>query len=172
VPPGIKLLPLTESERLGFAELQVDESRASMSTRASGRKPRRRPLRAECRELIADLLRDAGYLFFKGVDSRGTRVGWLWVAPAPAMLKAYDEHDLSALRWLSQITVPETMRRQGYGLALLQVLHDRLAAESVVAIYPRVYDWNEAALRLYTRCGYELVREFATDAHMRKRLRS
>jgi hypothetical protein len=92
------------------------------------------------------------------------------VSPAPGFLERYGVRDLARARWLSQITVAEGRRRRGYGRAVLEALHARLVAEAVAALCLRVYDWNEAARRLYARRGYEVVRQFATDAHLRKRL--
>jgi ribosomal protein S18 acetylase RimI-like enzyme len=74
------------------------------------------------------------------------------------------------VRWLAQITVDEALRGRGYGRALLDALHTFLVERGVRELYLRVYDWNTAARRLYARCGHEVVRQFATDAHLRKRL--
>ena len=62
------------------------------------------------------------------------------------------------------------MRGLGYGRALLDALHHRLASQGVTELYLRVYDWNAAARRLYAASGYEIVAQFQTDAHMRRRL--
>ncbi|MBV9579277.1 MAG: GNAT family N-acetyltransferase [Chloroflexi bacterium] len=169
--PEISLRPQTDAERADFAERQVQEV-ARQHENAGEWSAAEAPslARAQCRDLLADVLREAGHMFYMGIDPTGARVGWLWVAPPPASIEAYAEHDLSAVRWLAQITVAESLRGRGYGLALLEALHRRLAGEGVVAIYLRVYDWNEVARRLYARCGYEVVRQFATDAHMRRRL--
>lgn len=171
MPHEIKLLPLTDAERADFAERQVEEVAREHENAGEWSAAEAPSLaRTQCSDLLADVLRDAGHVFYKGVDSTGARVGWLWVAPAPAIIESYAGHDLSAVRWLAQVTVAETLRGRGYGLALMQALHQRLAAEGVVEVYLRVYDWNEAARRLYARRGYEVVRQFATDAHMRRRL--
>ena len=107
----------------------------------------------------------------KGIDpALDVLIGWLWVSPAPALLERYGVRHLARVRWLSQITVREELRGRGYGQALLEARHERLAAEDVEALYLRVYDWNTAAPRVYTRCAYELVRQFVTDAHLRKDL--
>ncbi|MBV9578174.1 MAG: GNAT family N-acetyltransferase, partial [Chloroflexi bacterium] len=154
MPSEIKLVVLTDAERADFAERQVDEvAREHVNAGEWSAAEAASLARAQCGDLLADVLQDAGHVFYKGVDSTGARVGWLWVAPAPSMIEAYVGHDLSAVRWLSQLTVAETLRGQGYGLALLQALHQRLAAEGVVEIYLRVYDWNEVARRLYLRSG-------------------
>jgi ribosomal protein S18 acetylase RimI-like enzyme len=78
--------------------------------------------------------------------------------------------DRARVSWLAQITVDEPCRGRGYGRAMLEALHDKLAEEGVAELFLRVYDWNEPARRLYTRCGYEVVAQFPADAHMRKRL--
>lgn len=125
---------------------------------------------ALAREEMADLLgphpRAGGQQFFKAVDAAGRKVAWVWVSPAPA--KWVD--DAATARWLSQITVEPSERGRGVGRAVLDALHARLAAEGVTSLWLRVYDWNEPARRLYTRCGYERVRQFPTDAHLRRRL--
>jgi mycothiol synthase len=79
-------------------------------------------------------------------------------------------HDLARARWLSQITVREGLRGRGHGRALLAALHQHLALQDVEVLYLRVYDWNTAARRLYATNGYEVVRQFSTDAHLRKYL--
>jgi ribosomal protein S18 acetylase RimI-like enzyme len=53
---------------------------------------------------------------------------------------------------------------------LLDALHAHLAAEGVVELYLRVYDWNAPARRLYASRGYEVAAQFPTDAHLRCRL--
>jgi ribosomal protein S18 acetylase RimI-like enzyme len=117
-------------------------------------------------DLIADRLRGEGDRFFTGVTADRTRVGWLWVSPAPSFLGP----DHARTCWLSQITVEEEHRGQGYGRALLEALHAQLRHERVAEIWLRVYDWNTVAQRLYRALGYELARKFETDSHMRKLL--
>ena len=92
------------------------------------------------------------------------------MSPAPAFVERYGVRDPTRARWLSQITVTEGRRGRGYGRGMLAALHARLAAEGVDALYLRVYDWNAAARRLYARSGYQVVRQFPTDAHLRKQL--
>lgn len=118
---------------------------------------------------LADLVSGAIHLrsdqFFQAMHDR-QRVGWIWLAPAPASL----EEPLEEKRWLTQLTVLEPHRGQGYGHAMLTALHAQLVSQGVREIWLRVYDWNEVAIRLYTRMGYEQIRKFPTDAHWRKRL--
>ena len=170
--PLLRLVPLTDAEYGDFAERQVAESARQrvqagewMVTDAHQR------TRAELADLLADRLRSQGHTFLKGAPAADEAlVGWVWVSPGPALLERYGVEDPSRARWLSQITVRDELRGQGYGQALLAALHEHLAAEGIEALYLRVYDWNVPARRLYTHCGYEVVRQFATDAHMRKHL--
>ena len=53
---------------------------------------------------------------------------------------------------------------------MLTALHDWLGEQGVEELWLRVYDWNEDAQRLYERAGYEVMRRFPTDAHLRRRL--
>ena len=169
--PQLTLVPLTDADYADFVESQVTES-ARQRVHAGEWAPAEAldRSRAAHADLLGDRLRGRGHVFLKGVDAGGAPVGWLWVGPAPAFLARYGVGEPSRVRWLYQITVREDLRGRGYGRALLEVLHGRLAAEGVEAVYLRVYDWNAAACRLYARCGYEVVRRFVTDAHLRKRL--
>jgi GNAT superfamily N-acetyltransferase len=172
VVPPLRLMPLTDSEYADFAERQVIES-ARQRLAAGEWTPEEAPqrARAENADLLADRLRSQGHTFSKGVRAAdGELIGWLWVAPGPPFLERYGERDLAGTRWLGQITVRDELRGQGYGRALLEALHAQLAAAGVERLYLRVYDWNTAARQLYARCGYEVVRQFATDAHLRKHL--
>ena len=170
--PPLSLLPLTDAEYRDFAERQVAESaRQWVEAGEWALTDAHQRARVEQADLLADRLRGHGHTFLKGVRTTdGVPVGWVWVGPGPAVLERYGVRDLARARWLSQITVRDELRGRGYGQALLTALHEQLAAEGVEALYLRVYDWNTAARRLYARCGYEVVRQFATDAHLRKHL--
>jgi GNAT superfamily N-acetyltransferase len=168
----LTLLPLTGAEYAEFGQRQVAES-ARQRVEAGEWIQRDAHQRAcvELADLVADRLRSRGHSFLKGVHrTDGMLVGWLWIGPAPAFVERYGACDLTRARWLSQIMVRDELRRRGYGQALLTALHDNLVSESVEELYLRVYHWNVPARRLYARCGYDLVRQFATDAHLRKRL--
>lgn len=97
----------------------------------------------------------------------GREIGWLWIGPPPALVADYGEVNLERVRWLYQITVAEASRGQGYGRALLDLLHARLAASGIQSVYLRVCNWNTTARRLYTGAGYKVVRQFQADAHLR-----
>jgi RimJ/RimL family protein N-acetyltransferase len=176
VNPLLRLVPLTDAEYADFAEQQVAEvARGRVAAGEWSPADAHQRARADLADLLADRLRSQAHTFVKGIDT--TRddelvVGWVWVSPGPAFLERYGVRDVARARWLSQITVREEVRERGYGRALLTALHEHLAAPEVgvEALYLRVYDWNTAARRLYARCGYELVHQFPTDAHMRKRL--
>jgi GNAT superfamily N-acetyltransferase len=66
--------------------------------------------------------------------------------------------------------VEESRRGRGHGAALLAALHRQLTDEAVTDGFLRVYDWNIPARRLYASAGYDVVGQFATDAHLRRRL--
>src|SRR5437867_11859885 len=95
----IRLVPLNDAEYADFAERQVAED-ARQHVRAGEWTAEEAPGRAreELSGLLADTLRGAGHAFLKGVCGDGTRVGWVWVAPAPAFLG----DDRERKRWLSQ----------------------------------------------------------------------
>ena len=168
--PHVTLLALTDAEYAAFAERQVAES-ARQRVRAGEWAPAQALDRARAAaDLLADRLRGRGHRIWKGLDAGGGLVGWLWVSPAPAFVERYGVRDPTRARWLSQITVTEDRRGRGDGRALLAALHAQLAAEGVDALGLRVYDRNAAARRLYARSGYQVVRRFPTDAHLRKPL--
>ena len=162
----MRLVPWDDAEYEDFAERQVVEL-ASQNINAGEWTQEEAPIKAReaLKDLLADRLRVAGHVFLKGILTEGTVIGWMWVAPAPEFLG----DDRENKRWPSQITVEESLRKRGYGRALLSALHDRLEAEGVEELWLRVFNWNEAARGLYTSAGYKVVREFPTDAHMCKR---
>jgi ribosomal protein S18 acetylase RimI-like enzyme len=163
----IRLVLLDDAEYEDFSERQVIEH-AHQRVHAGEWSEEEAPDRARqmLTGLLADKLRKVNHVFLKGVLADGTCVGWLWVAPAPAFLG----DDCEGKRWLSQVTIDKGLRGQGYGLRLLTALHRWLEAQGIEELWLRVYNWNAAALRLYDRAGYEIVRRFPTDAHLRKRL--
>jgi GNAT superfamily N-acetyltransferase len=126
---------------------------------------------ALAREELADLLAGSlwerdGHLFLKAITRDGAQVGSIRVSPAPAFMG----EDRGDTRWLSQITVEEGFRGQGYGRGMLVALHEMLVERGVGELWLRVYDWNDPARRLYAWAGYEVMRQYSTDAHLRKRL--
>jgi len=174
----ITLVPLNDAEYAEFAELQiVENARQHINAGEWTAEEAVSRAREGLEGLLADTLRGAGDVFLKGVDVDGRRVGWVWVAPAPTAiavarsgLTAFLGEDREHKRWLSQITIEEARRERGYGRALSVALHRWLDAQGVEELWLRVYNWNDAARRLYTWAGYEVMRQFPTDAHLRRRL--
>jgi GNAT superfamily N-acetyltransferase len=167
----LTLSPLSDVEYAAFVTLQADET-AREAVTAGEWTANEAPARARLAtaDLRADTLRDGGHAFYRGVEVTGERIGWLWVAPAPDHVARYGIGDTARARWLAQIFVEESRRGRGYGRSLLESLHRQLAGAAVTDIFLRVYDWNEPARRLYAGCGYEVVGQFSTDAHLRRRL--
>ena len=115
-------------------------------------------------DLLADRLRPIGHTFFVATPAHGSvRIGWVWLSPAPESIGSGDR-----TRWLSQLTVEELHRGRGWGRAILTAMEQHCVSIGVEWIWLRVFDWNQAARRLYTSHGYELANQFATDAHLRK----
>jgi len=162
------LTPISDAEYGEFAERQVAEYalqlvRAGEVPEADSEAAARRMLSG----LLADELRSQGHSFFVARSALVKhRIGWVWLSPAPAFLGANHRR----YRWLSQLTIEETVRGRGWGRALLSATERHLAAIGVEQLWLRVFDWNTTARALYDAQGYELVERFAVDAHMRKRL--
>jgi GNAT superfamily N-acetyltransferase len=98
----------------------------------------------------------------KGVHATdGARVGWVWVAPAPAWLEQYGERDLARVRWLGQITVQDELRGHGYGRALLDTLPSDSARRGPVRLV--VYDRTRWDPLPYEGTLDELVDVMNTD---------
>jgi ribosomal protein S18 acetylase RimI-like enzyme len=118
-------------------------------------------------DLSADRLRAADHVFFVARSAYdASRVGWVWLSPAPTFLGP--GHDGSG--WLSQLTIHEALRDSGWGRATLVATEHHLASAGVDQLWLRVFTWNAVARRLYESLGYEPVRQFPRDAHLRKKL--
>jgi GNAT superfamily N-acetyltransferase len=162
------LTPVDDTEYADFAKRQVVEyanqlARAGEVTESESIAV----ARERCRALLADELRAAGHLFFVARSAiLKPRIGWVWVSPAPAFLGP----NRDSARWLSQLTVEETVRGRGWGRALLIATERHLTQLGVQQLWLRVFDWNTTARALYVGQGYELVERFANDSHLRKRL--
>jgi len=164
---SLELVPLNDAEYPDFAQQQLVEN--ARQRVKGGDWPEAGALdlsRAALADLLSDSLRGAGHMFLKGMDTSGTRVGWLWVSPAPEFLGENRERK----RWLSQITVESHLRHRGYGRALLEELHHLLMEQGVEELWLRVYHWNETAIRLYETTGYDEAQRFPNDSHMRRRI--
>ena len=163
---SLELVPLN-AEYLDFSQQQLVETARQRVKGGDWNEAEASELsRAALTDLLSDSLRGAEHVFLKGMDANGTQVGWLWVSPAPEFLGENRERK----RWLSQITVESNLRRCGYGRALLEALHRRLEEQGVEELWLRVYHWNETAIRLYEKTGYDEMTRFPTDSHMRRRI--
>ena len=166
--PIARLTLATDPEYARFAEEQIVEY-AQQLTRA-GEATIENCLavsRAHLQDLLTDRLRAAGHEILVATSARdGSRVGWLWLSPPPDLLGAGHEHT----RWLSQLTIDEALRGQGWGRAVLLAAERYLTSAGVTHVWLRVFDWNIVARRLYMSSGYELAHQFSTDAHLRKAL--
>jgi ribosomal protein S18 acetylase RimI-like enzyme len=120
---------------------------------------------ARARKETAGLLSERGpHEILKGVDAKGTEVGWVWIGPVP-------ETNLpSEIRWLYQITVEERLRGRGYGRALLAATERFLRAQGASELRLNVFGWNHVAISLYESSGYEVAERAETNLEMRKRL--
>jgi ribosomal protein S18 acetylase RimI-like enzyme len=164
----MQLTPVDDAEYADFAKRQVVEYARQLANAGEVAESDSIAVsRERLRGLLADELRAAGHLFFVARSAiLKPRVGWVWVSPAPAFLGP----NRSGSRWLSQMTVEETVRGPGWALALLRATERHLVQLGVEQLWLRVFDWNTTARALYDAQGYELVQRFANDSHLRKRL--
>jgi ribosomal protein S18 acetylase RimI-like enzyme len=164
--PAARLIPVTNSEYAEFCAEQVVEYARQLTLAGEGTAENCIAIsRERLQDLLTDRLRKADHDFFVATAIRGgSKVGWVWLSPPPDFLGAGHEHT----RWLSQLTVDEPYRGRGWGRAILLAAEQQLTASGIQQIWLRVFDWNLAARRLYASQGYELARQFATDAHLRK----
>jgi ribosomal protein S18 acetylase RimI-like enzyme len=165
---SMHLTPVDDTEYANFAKRQVVEYARQLAKAGEVAESESIAVsRERLRGLLADELRPAGHLFFVARSAiLKPRLGWVWVSPAPAFLGP----NRTCSRWLSQITVEETVRGRGWGRALLRATERHLAQLGVEQLWLRVFDWNTTARALYDAQGYELVQRFANDSHLRKRL--
>ena len=164
----MRLIAVDDAEYADFAERQVLEH-ASQLTRAGEivEADSVALARERLRGLLADELRALGHQFFVARSAIvKPRIGWVWISPAPAFLGP----SRAGSRWLSQLTIEETVRGRGWGRALLNATERYLVQIGVEQLWLRVFDWNTAGRALYDSQGYELVERFTNDAHLRKRL--
>lgn len=163
---AVQLVPCSDPEYVEFASAQVVEyARQLVQAGEASSEEGIATARERLADLAADRLRTAGHDFYVARSTQNaTRVGWVWLSPAPHSIQAH------LARWLSQLTVLDTLRGQGWGRAILEALEQHERNRGSEEIWLRVFDWNLAAKQLYLSRGYEVVQKFATDAHLRKRL--
>ncbi|MGC4030374.1 MAG: GNAT family N-acetyltransferase [Tepidisphaeraceae bacterium] len=163
----IQITEMTDAERLAFAEAHVVDYAAARVAEGdwtadeAGAKSRQ-----ACAPLFAGGPALAGNTLLTATAEDGTAVGQIWVAPPPQFLAETP----GRFRWLNMIVVDPTHRRRGHAAAMLTALHDRLADDGVNALWLRVSNANVAARALYDKLGYEVMRTFETDRHLRRQL--
>jgi ribosomal protein S18 acetylase RimI-like enzyme len=120
--------------------------------------------RAELLPALERELDDAGeqgHDLWPAVRADGVAVGWLWVRP---------DGERSGSAFLYQITVAGSLRRMGYGRAMLAALEERLLGDGIDELRLNVNVGNLPARRLYAALGYERVDEDGRVCRLRKRL--
>lgn len=164
----VRLSACDDREYVDFASRQVIEY-ANQLTRAGEATSERSFNTAQelLQDLTLDRLRSVGHDFLVARSAEdAAHVGWVWLSPAPPFLGPGHERT----RWLSQLTVEELQRRQGWGRAILDAVEQHELTRGFNAIWLRVFDWNLAARRLYQSQGYQLGCKFSVDAHLYKQL--
>lgn len=114
----------------------------------------------EYEELLPDGINTAGNFFLQAEDENGKNVGYVW----------YAETEANEV-FLTDFGVEPDYRRQGYGLAILCKLEERLSAAGTVRIRLHVFDNNTAAIRLYQKAGYMVYDHFdPASTYMQKEI--
>jgi len=164
--PDVTLIPLTEDDREAFLEQEIADYADQQVRDADW--PRDDALERSRAELTPVLNREfaegveRGDQLWTARDSAGGRVGWFWVTPVA---------DAAAqIVFLEQITVAATLRRGGYGRAMLAKLEELLAGKGVDELRLTVFVGNTAARRLYDSAGYEQLDDDGRECRLRKRL--
>src|SRR4051794_29061813 len=60
--------------------------------------------------------------------------------------------------WIGGLGIVPAARRQGFGLMLMDAVHEQARSRGIEEISLEVIEANEAAFRLYQKLGYELLR--------------
>jgi ribosomal protein S18 acetylase RimI-like enzyme len=161
----VRLVPLTPVHRALFVEEEL-ANYGDEQVRDSGWEPDTALERARLelgpvleRELAEAAEREQR--LWTALDSAGEPVGWLWVTPV---------EDEPRTTFLYQITVAASLRRRGYGRAMLSALEGLLAHEGVRELRLNVSPANEPARRMYAASGYELIGQDERRCRMRKQL--
>lgn len=83
------------------------------------------------------------------VEAKGKPVGVIWYAikKSPRGLYAY----------LYNIEMDEPQRGQGYGTAAVAALEEKLKQRGIKSLLLHVFGYNQDALRLYRRLGFEVT---------------
>ncbi len=60
--------------------------------------------------------------------------------------------------WIGGLGIVPEARRQGFGRALMEAVHEQARSRGIEEISLEVIEGNDAAFRLYENLGYELLR--------------
>jgi ribosomal protein S18 acetylase RimI-like enzyme len=152
---------MTPSEYADFVPMQVAEFALQMTMAGEWELEDALDKSLAREELLFDgTAIHGGHRFLRALAADGP-VAWVWEGPSPLNKPG---------RWLYQITIDEELRGRGFGRAVLTALERKLSREGTPQLMLNVFRWNEAALKLYERCGYEVVAEFPVSLHLRKLL--
>lgn len=142
---------MTEAEYEAFLEWAIPDY--AQDKVRSGTWPEAEALErseAQYRELLPQGPHTPGQYLFTVRDARlDSSVGMLWFSLDP------DRPGKPGL--LYQFKIEEAFRRQGYGLAALRALEDRVRALGGGAILLHVFGHNTPARALYEKAGYEIT---------------
>lgn len=162
--PVVTLGTLTPEGRRAFIEEQIADDaewlvdRGESADVAAARASARAAFEPEIMRAMED-----GERFWTAYDERGGTVGWLWVKDRVEGLPP-------DAAFLYQITVKRSVRRAGYGTAMLAALERALAATGTRELRLNVWDTNTAGWHLYERAGYEVLDRLPAKRQLRKRL--
>lgn len=156
----VRLVPMTESEFQAYRKFAVEDY-AQEHVRAGNWHPSEALQKAE--KEFAQLLPDGvaskkQHLYTIMDDQNGLKVGMIWFAvndkaPRPFVF-IYD------------FLVYEEFRRRGYGTQTLRALEERVKEMGIDTIRLHVFGYNQAAVDLYQKVGFEM-----TNINMAKRLK-
>ena len=91
------------------------------------------------------------------VESKGKAVGVVWFA--------IKESPRGPYAYLYDIEVDEAYRGKGFGSQAMSALEEKLKKRGIKSLLLHVFGYNQDALRLYQRLGFEI-----TNINMAKRL--
>lgn len=152
VAPDIRLVPKSDDETAQW--LPVAMAAYEQARIAAGDTPEQAAAArfASAGQFFPDgRLIDGHFLFTVVVD--GVDAGWLWIGPMS-----------DASGWyIWDVAVHESFRGRGIGKATMQLAEEFARSQGAGSIRLNVFAYNEPAIRLYERLGYETA-----SMHMHK----
>lgn len=147
----VTLVPMTEAEYEAFLEWAIPDY--AQDNVRSGTWPEAEALQRseeQYRELLPQGLHTPGqYLFTVRDPKLDSSVGLLWFSLELARP--------GKPAFLYQFKIEEAFRRQGYGLAALRALEEKVRALGAGAILLHVFGHNAPARTLYEKAGYATI---------------